>query len=87
MAIIMGRLIYLGGMAVWGAACAFAATLLRNFASYSAALSGITVAIIAGDLVADCSQGQVAECRVIEVLADHSHSNCLHGDGHRGPTP
>jgi uncharacterized membrane protein YccC len=45
------RLLYLGGMAVWGAACAFAATLLRNFASYSAALSGITVAIIAGDLV------------------------------------
>ena len=45
------RLLYLGGMAVWGAACVFAATLLRNFASYSAALSGITVAIIAGDLV------------------------------------
>ena len=45
------RLLYLGGLAVWGAACACAATLLRNFASYSAALSGITVAIIAGDLV------------------------------------
>ena len=47
------RVLFLGGLAVWGAACAFAATLLRNFASYAAALSGITVAIIAGDLVGD----------------------------------
>jgi len=47
------RLWFLGGLAVWGAACAFAATVLRNFASYSAALSGITVAIIAGDLVGE----------------------------------
>ncbi len=40
--------------AVWhcgAAACAFAATLLRNFASYSAALAGYTVAIVAGDLL------------------------------------
>jgi uncharacterized membrane protein YccC len=45
------RLLFLGGLAVWGAACAFAATVLRNFASYAAALSGITVAIITSDLV------------------------------------
>mgnify|MGYP001042652384 CR=1 FL=1 len=36
-------------------------------------------------MVADCGQGRVADCRVIEVLADHSHANCLHTDGHGGP--
>ena len=45
------RILFLGCLTVWAAACAFAATLLRNFASYSAALSGYTVAIIAGDLL------------------------------------
>src|SRR5271156_4940684 len=33
-------------LALWGAACALVATLLRNFAAYSAALSGYTAAII-----------------------------------------
>jgi uncharacterized membrane protein YccC len=47
------RVLFLDAMAVWGAACAFAATLLRNFTSYSAAISGYTVAIIAGDLLGD----------------------------------
>lgn len=36
-------------------------------------------------MVADCGQGRVAECRVIEVLADHSHASCLHAEGHGGP--
>jgi uncharacterized membrane protein YccC len=45
------RVLFLGGLALWGAACAFAATVLRNFASYSAALAGITVAIVATDLL------------------------------------
>jgi uncharacterized membrane protein YccC len=45
------RALFLGGLALWGAACSFAATLLRNFASYAAALAGYTVAIIAGDLL------------------------------------
>jgi uncharacterized membrane protein YccC len=45
------RILFLAGLALWGAACAFATTLLRNFASYAAALSGYTVAIIAGDLL------------------------------------
>jgi hypothetical protein len=36
-------------LALWGAACALVATLLRNFASYSAALAGYTAAIIASD--------------------------------------
>src|SRR2546423_10838947 len=34
-------------LALWGAACALVATLLRNFASHSAALAGYTAAIIA----------------------------------------
>jgi uncharacterized membrane protein YccC len=37
------------GLALWGGVCALVATLLRNFASYAAALSGFTAAIIAGD--------------------------------------
>jgi hypothetical protein len=40
---------FLVGLALWGAACALIATLLRNFASYAAALAGYTTAIIAGD--------------------------------------
>jgi uncharacterized membrane protein YccC len=45
------RILFLGGLAVWGAACAFVAVLLRNFASYGASLAGYTAAIIAGDLL------------------------------------
>ncbi len=41
------RLCFLLGLAVWGAACGFASRLLRNFASYAAALAGYTAAIIA----------------------------------------
>src|ERR1700723_599424 len=44
------RMLFLGGLALWGAACAVAATLLRNFASYAAALAGYPAAIIAGGL-------------------------------------
>lgn len=40
---------FLIGMALWGAACALVATLLRNFAAYGAALAGYTAAIIASD--------------------------------------
>ena len=43
------RMAILIGLAVWGGACAFAATVLRNFAGYAAALSGYSAAIIAGD--------------------------------------
>jgi hypothetical protein len=43
------RALFLVGLALWGAACALVATLLHNFASYSAALAGYTVAIIASD--------------------------------------
>jgi uncharacterized membrane protein YccC len=43
------RIGFLGILALWCSLCAFAATLLRNFASYSAALAGYTAAIIAAD--------------------------------------
>jgi hypothetical protein len=43
------RLMFLLGLALWGSASAFAATQLRNFAGYAAALAGYTAAIIAGD--------------------------------------
>ncbi len=43
------RASFLVGLALWGAACALVATLLRNFASYAAALAGYTAAIIASD--------------------------------------
>lgn len=31
-------------------------------------------------MIRQCKHGRVAECRVVAVLADHSHSNCLSGD-------
>src|SRR6201984_484765 len=40
---------FLVGLALWGAGCALVATLLKNFAAYSAALAGYTAAIIASD--------------------------------------
>jgi uncharacterized membrane protein YccC len=40
---------FLLSLALWGAACALVATLLHNFASYAAALSGFTAAIVASD--------------------------------------
>jgi uncharacterized membrane protein YccC len=40
---------FLLGLALWGAACALVATLLRNFAAYAASLAGYTAAIIAMD--------------------------------------
>lgn len=43
------RIAYLGGLALWCGVCAFGATVLRNFASYSAALAGYTAAIVAAD--------------------------------------
>jgi uncharacterized membrane protein YccC len=43
------RVAFLMLLAFWGGICAFATTVLRNFASYSAALAGFTAAIIAAD--------------------------------------
>src|ERR1700692_2190774 len=41
------RTLFLISLALWGAACAFASTLLQNYAAYAAALSGYTAVIIA----------------------------------------
>src|SRR6266545_3654303 len=43
------RIAFLGLLALWCGLCAFVATWLGNFASYSAALAGYTAAIIAAD--------------------------------------
>jgi uncharacterized membrane protein YccC len=43
------RIAFLVLLAFWCSLCAFATTVLRNFASYSAALAGFTAAIIAAD--------------------------------------
>src|SRR5258707_452281 len=43
------RIAFLAALALWCGICAGAATVLSNFASYSAALAGYTAAIIAAD--------------------------------------
>src|SRR6201987_5076545 len=43
------RAAFFVSLALWGAACALVATLLRNFSAYAAALAGYTAAIIATD--------------------------------------
>jgi uncharacterized membrane protein YccC len=43
------RCLFLLGLALWGAMCAFASTILRNYAAYAAALAGYTSVIIASD--------------------------------------
>lgn len=45
------RIAFLGLLALWCGICAFVSTLLHNFASYAAALSGYTTAIIASELL------------------------------------
>jgi DNA-binding transcriptional MerR regulator len=36
-------------------------------------------------MIAQCRGGRIAECRVIEVLADHTHAHCL-SDDHLTPS-
>ena len=43
------RTAFLAGLALWGAACAFVATILRNFLALAAQLAGVTAAIIASN--------------------------------------
>jgi uncharacterized membrane protein YccC len=43
------RIVFFALLALWGGICAFVATVLRNFASYAAALAGYTAAIVAAD--------------------------------------
>ena len=58
---------FLVALALWCAACAFVATLLHNFASYSAALAGYTAAIIAADELGATAR-RLAKC----CLSAHS---------------
>ena len=44
---------FLLGLAVWCGVCGFAATVLRNFASYAGALAGYTAVIIAADAISN----------------------------------
>jgi uncharacterized membrane protein YccC len=43
------RIAFFALLALWGGICAFVATMLRNFASYAAALAGYTAAIVGAD--------------------------------------
>ena len=43
------RIAFLAGLALWGAACALIATILRNFLALAAQIAGVTAAIIAGN--------------------------------------
>src|SRR5690242_9833937 len=43
------RIVFFVLLALWGGICAFVATVLRNFASYAAALAGYTAVIIGAD--------------------------------------
>jgi uncharacterized membrane protein YccC len=43
------RVGFLLGVALWGAACAYVATILENFMAYAAALAGVTAMVIASD--------------------------------------
>jgi uncharacterized membrane protein YccC len=63
------RIGFLLGLAVWGAICGFIATLLRNFASYAAALAGYTAVILASDLLGATggAQGDVFTLAVTRV--------------------
>src|SRR5215472_6180028 len=45
------RVGFLFGLAAWGAVCCYVATILRNFATYAAALAGYTAAILANDVL------------------------------------
>jgi len=36
-------------------------------------------------MVQSCRRGKIADCRVIEVLADHSHAHCVSDAHGRGP--
>src|SRR3977135_609753 len=45
------RIAFFALLALWGGICAFVATVLRNFASYAAALAGYTAAIVGADVL------------------------------------
>ena len=58
---------FLAALALWGAACALASTLLRNFAAYAAALAGYTAAIVARDALGDLGGGPDNEVFILAL--------------------
>ncbi len=63
------RVGFLVGMALWTAACSFGNTLTRNFSAYAFALSGYTLAIIAGDSISEPDQVfHLAVTRATEIV-------------------
>ncbi len=63
------RIGFLVGMALWTAACSFGNTLTRNFSAYAFALSGYTLAIIAGDSISEPGQTfHLAITRATEIV-------------------
>ena len=77
------RIGFLALLAVWASICAFIATLLRNFASYGAALAGYTAAIIAADTLG-ATGGASSEVFWIAVWRA---SEILHRNRVRRPGP
>ena len=61
------RVAFLVLLALWAAICGFVATLLRNFASYSAALAGYTAAIIAADALGATGGGPNTDIFMLAV--------------------
>jgi uncharacterized membrane protein YccC len=69
------RALFLGCLALWGAASAFAATLLHNFAAYAAALAGYTAAIVAGSLLGPT--GGVNADAAFLLAVERGSENCI----------
>jgi uncharacterized membrane protein YccC len=65
---------FLLGLALWGAACGFVATVLRNATAYAASLAGYTAAIIAADLLG-ATGGTNGE--VLMLAIDRASSICI----------
>src|SRR5271165_4018051 len=66
---------FLVGLALWCAASAFVATLLRNFAAYAAALSGYTAAILASDVLGPV--GATNSGSVVLLAIDRALEICI----------
>ena len=69
------RIGFLVGLALWCAASAFVATLLRNFAAYAAALSGYTAAILASDVLGPVGASDTGS--VVILAIDRALEICI----------
>jgi uncharacterized membrane protein YccC len=62
------RAAFLVGLVLWGALCAGVATLLRNFASYAAALAGYTAVVVAADALGATGGPKANEVFLLAVV-------------------